>query len=320
MSAIASITSPATSPATPAATATATATSPTSDPTSKELIEANLPLVGYIVREFAARIPAHVNRDDLVSAGMFALVNSANGFQAARGVPFAHFASVRIRGALIDHLRTLDWASRAVRGRSREVDTATATLAAQLGRSPSREEVANAIGVPVSVIAANEADVARASVLSLEGLAIDAQGAAVPAHEDGPEALLMRREQIGFLLDAIAELPSRLRLVVEQFFFAQRKMADIAAELGVTESRVSQLRARALEYLREGMAAYEAGEQAGEQAAPQPRQEAKPVRRSAASRQAYCAAANSRSSLSARLTATTALGEVRSTVGLAQNA
>ena len=278
-----------------------------SEPTpTTTLIESNLPLVGYIVREFSARIPSHVNRDDLVSAGMLALVSSAAGFQPERGVPFAHFASMRIRGALTDQLRSLDWASRAVRGRSREVDAATSTLAAQLGRSPSREEVAEALGVPISVINANEADVARASVLSLQGLTADDEDVAVPTHEDGPEALLMRREQLGFLRDAIAELPERLRFVVEQYFFAQRKMADIAAELGVTESRVSQLRSQALEYLRDGMAAYDAGDSNAV--------DTRPTRRSNSSRQAYCAAANSRSNLSTRLLATTALGDIRETL------
>ncbi|HZC70506.1 MAG TPA: sigma factor, partial [Jatrophihabitans sp.] len=92
-------------------------------PNRDELVTEHLPLVGHLVRELMHRLPAHVNRDDLVSAGSVALVLSARSFDPARGVPFARFAAIRIRGALTDELRTMDWASRAVRSRAREVET-----------------------------------------------------------------------------------------------------------------------------------------------------------------------------------------------------
>src|SRR4029079_5597080 len=100
-----------------------------------------------------------------------------------------------------------------------------------------------------------DGDVHRASVLSLQSLTVDESAELVPSSGEQPDATLVRREQLGMLRDAIAELPDRMRTVVEEYFFGQRKMADIASELGVTESRVSQLRSEALGLLRAGLAA-----------------------------------------------------------------
>jgi RNA polymerase sigma factor for flagellar operon FliA len=271
-------------------------------PTRDELITQHLPLVGHLVRELMHRLPAHVNRDDLVSAGTVALVLSARGFDSSRGVPFARFAAIRIRGALTDELRTMDWASRAVRSRAREVEAVRSMLAARLARSPQRHEVAQAMGLAVEELDALDADVHRASVLSLQSLTPDDTAELLPTGNDGPEHLLVRREQLGMLRDAIAELPERLRTVVEQYFFVQRKMADIAEELGVTESRVSQLRSEALAMLRAGMRTG-ADDEAEAPAAGS--------RGQTAAREAYCAAVAARSTLAERLRGTTVLGEVR---------
>ncbi|HEV7206659.1 MAG TPA: FliA/WhiG family RNA polymerase sigma factor [Jatrophihabitans sp.] len=269
------------------------------------LVESHIPLVGHLVRELMNRLPSHVNRDDLVSAGMLALVLSARSFDPERGVPFARFAAFRIRGALTDQLRTMDWASRAVRGKAREVESVRNTMAARLGRTPDKSEIASAMGVTVEDLDHVDADVQRASVLSLQGLTTDDDAGLLPSANEGPEGLLVRREQIGYLRDAVAELPERLRTVVEQYFFAERKMADIAAELGVTESRVSQLRSEALAYLRDGMRGHDSGELPARVEVPQQR------KRATAAREAYTAAVASRSTLAHRLQATTALGETR---------
>ena len=266
------------------------------------LITEHLPLVGHLVRELMHRLPAHVNRDDLVSAGTVALVLSARSFDPTRGVPFARFAAIRIRGALTDELRTMDWASRAVRSRAREVETVRAALAARLGHTPARHEVAQAMGVSVEALDSSDADVHRAAVLSLQSLTPDDTAELLPTGSEGPENLLLRREQLGMLKDAIAELPERLRTVVQEYFFAQRKMADIAAELGVTESRVSQLRSEALTMLRAGMRTGADDEAAAPACA---------SRGQSALREAYCAAVAARSTLAERLRATTPLGDVR---------
>lgn len=273
-------------------------------PDADELARTHMPLVGYLVRELANRLPAHINRDELVSAGMMALVVSARSYDAARGVPFSRFAAIRIRGALTDELRSMDWASRGVRGRARELHAVRSDLTATLGRTPSRDEVASAMGVAVTDVDAVDADVQRASVLSLHALTPDAAEEMLPTANEGPEGLLLKREQLGYLRDAVEELPERLRLVVRQYFFEQKTMIHIAAQLGVTESRVSQLRTEALALLRDGLHSTDADG----------RPAVEPVtagRRRAAAREAYCAAVAARSTLRGRLQATTPLGESR---------
>ena len=219
----------------------------------EDTVRSHMPLVGHLVREMVARVPAHVNRDDLISAGYAALVSAARGFDDARGVPFARFAAARIRGALLDELRGLDWASRSVRQRARRTDTARQELTAELGRTPSLAEVARRLGCEVEDIVSADDDVQRAVVFSLQGFATATADNLVTEPSPGPEEILLRRERLGYLQHAVEVLPERLRAVVTGYFFQERPMAEIAAELGVTESRVSQLRAEALQLLRDGL-------------------------------------------------------------------
>lgn len=230
--------------------------SESSPATVEELVHAHLPLVGYLVNELIVRLPGHVRRDDLSSAGMAALASAAISFEAGRGVPFARYATMRIRGALLDDLRSNDWVSRSVRARARARDGAVEQLSALLGRTPTSAEIAEHLGVEVSEVEAGESDVHRAVVLSLQGFQdFDTIEAVLPNSGETPEDVLLRRERVGYLRAAIAALPERLRMVVERYFLDGQPMADIAAELGVGESRVSQLRAEALVLLREGMTA-----------------------------------------------------------------
>jgi RNA polymerase sigma factor for flagellar operon FliA len=219
----------------------------------EDVVRSHMPLVGHLVREMLARVPAHVNRDDLLSAGYAALVAAARGFDDERGVPFARFAAARVRGALLDELRGLDWASRSVRQRARRTDVARQALTGELGRTPAVAEVAERLGCTVEDIEAADDDVQRAVVFSLQGFATAAADDMVTEPGAGPEEMLLRRERMGYLRHAIDVLPERLRAVVTGYFFDERPMAHIAAELGVTESRVSQLRAEALHLLRDGL-------------------------------------------------------------------
>jgi RNA polymerase sigma factor for flagellar operon FliA len=219
----------------------------------EDIVQAHMPLVGHLVREMLARVPAHVNRDDLLSAGYAALVHAARGFDAERGVPFGRFAAARVRGALLDELRGLDWASRSVRQRARRTDTARQELTAELGRTPTIQEVAARLGCTVEDIETADDDVQRAVVFSLQGFATAGADDMVTEPSAGPEEMLIRRERLGYLKHAVDALPERLRAVVQGYFFEERPMAEIATELGVTESRVSQLRAEALSLMRDGL-------------------------------------------------------------------
>jgi RNA polymerase sigma factor FliA len=226
---------------------------PESDRRRDDIVRSHMPLVGHLVRELLGRVPTHVNRDDLLSAGYAALVAAARGFDEARGVPFPRFAAARIRGALLDELRGLDWASRSVRQRARRTDSARQELTGELGRTPTAAEVAERLGCTAEDIEAADDDVQRAVVFSLQGFSTVAADDMVTEPGAGPEELLLRRERLGYLRHAVDALPERLRLVVTAYFFEERPMVQIAAELGVTESRVSQLRAEALELLRDGL-------------------------------------------------------------------
>jgi RNA polymerase sigma factor for flagellar operon FliA len=219
----------------------------------ESLIRENMPLVGHLVREMLFKVPAHVHRDDLASAGYAALVTAAQAFDAKRGIPFGRFAAVRVRGALLDELRSMDWASRSVRARARRADVARQELTAQLGRTPTPTELAELLGVGVSELASVDDDVQRAAVLSLQGFAAGTAEDMVTESALNPEEMLLHRERIGYLHDAVAVLPERLRFVVEASFLQERPLSEVAAELGVTESRVSQLRTEALALLRDGL-------------------------------------------------------------------
>src|SRR5689334_12987692 len=170
------------------------------------------------------RLPAHVAREDLVSAGMAALAMAAKNYDPERGTSFGSFATARIRGALLDELRGLDWASRSVRSRARRMETAQQELTARLGRTPTTQEIAEALGVGVDEVKSVGEDVQRAVVLSLQGFAAGAAEDMVPERTPGPEELILHRERIGYLHNAIQALPERLQKVVTAYFFEERPM------------------------------------------------------------------------------------------------
>lgn len=217
------------------------------------LITSSIPVVTHIVRETMGRVPSHVSRDDLTSAGLAALVQASKSFDASRGVPFARYAATRVRGAVLDELRGIDWASRSVRRRARDLDATRSQLASILGRVPNPQEVADAVGMTLAEIAQNDDDISRAQVLSLQGAQDASLDDVLPSAGPTPEQLVEHRERLSYLVEAVAELPERLRIVISDYFLEERPMADIADELGVTESRVSQMRAEALVLLRDAM-------------------------------------------------------------------
>ena len=223
----------------------------TSDAPIDALVTANLPLVGYHVSELLGRVPSYVSRDDLASAGSLALVQAAQAYDATTGVPFARYAALRIRGALLDELRSMDWVSRGARQRARRVGTTSDELTSRLGRAPSREELAATLGTTVAEVDAARSDAER-RILSIE--AFDSAIAdTVSEPSIGPEETLLVTEKLQHLRAAVTTLPDRLRYVVEQLFYQDRPVVDLAEELGVTQSRISQLRTEALALMKDGM-------------------------------------------------------------------
>ena len=220
----------------------------------EQLVREHLPLVQYVVSEVAHRVPNHVSRSDLVSAGMLGLAQAARSFDPERGIAFDRFASTRIRGALLDELRGRDWASRSVRSRARGLQATQEELTNRLGRAPKPEEVARSLGVAPETVHKLVDDVHRATVLNYDSLVVEGDAESfIASNDDGPEDTLLDRERKAYLMDAVGALPERLRRVVIGYFFEERSMQDLADELGVSESRISQLRAEALLLLRDGV-------------------------------------------------------------------
>ena len=211
------------------------------------LVRDNLPIVGYLVNE-VARKATHVSRDELASAGALGLVLAADSFDPSQGVPFGAFARRRILGAIADEMRAADWASRTARRRIKESLTVQASLTSALGRSPSVDEVAESLGVDRR--AALEAlSGASHSVSSLDESVADT----IAAEAAGPEDLVLETERTHYVQSAVSSLPERMRYVIEQIYFHDRSVGDLAAELGLTHSAVSQQRSEAVRLMRHGL-------------------------------------------------------------------
>ncbi len=228
-------------------------------PAAMAEVENHLGLVEQIVVQVAVNYPRHVDRGELVRAGVLGLVEAARRFDPALGVPFDRFAARRIRGAILDTVRAADWAPRSVRALSRRADSTEQELASQLGRLPTRDELAEAVGCSRDDLSKLRDRVFRAVVLALDyqlggerddlslGDVLHDRTALEPSEE------LEAREMRGYLRDAVELLPERHRLVIVGYFLESRTSEELARFLDVTESRISQLRSEALIMLREGI-------------------------------------------------------------------
>jgi RNA polymerase sigma factor FliA len=220
------------------------------------LVTEHLPLASFAVNAVAARIslPGHVSRDDLLSCAHVALVEVARRFDPSAGASFATYALARLQGAVLDELRSGDWASRSVRAAARRSDAAADALTISLGRPPTREELAASLGVDRSELDSLQVDVHRAVMVSIDAeTGADGTSLDLPDTGESPERAVLRGERARYLHEAIRALPDRLDEVIERNFFGDDSLTDIATDLGVTLSRVSQMRARGLTLLHAAM-------------------------------------------------------------------
>lgn len=213
------------------------------------LVLDNLPLVGYLVSDLCARA-THLSREDLASVGALGLVLAAESFDPSVGVPFGAYARRRINGALVDELRSLDWAGRGTRQRIKSLQAMSETLAARLGRAPSHEEMASALGLTAEQVRAGLADAARTVG------PLDAAADALASDTVAPEEAALEGERLRYLSAAVTALPERMRLVVTEIYLEGKAVKDVAAALGLTSSAVSQQRSEALRLLRGGLEAH----------------------------------------------------------------
>lgn len=225
---------------------------------ANELVESHLYLVQHVVNQLAARYPRHVDRQELWSAGASGLVDASRRYDPATGVPFARYATIRIRGAIVDSTRTRDWATRRLRRDLRTITERSERFEEHHGRAPSDEELAEALGMDTGVVAERKAAAVTATLLHLDQpLPYPAAGEATLgesiADQDAdrlPDHALERQELRGTLRTAVGLLPQVQREVVERYFFGGELLRDIAESLGVTEARVSQIRSEALNAIR----------------------------------------------------------------------
>lgn len=224
------------------------------------LVEEHLDLVRHVVFQVAVHFPRHVDRNELAHAGALGLVEAAQRYEAGRGVPFERFAAQRIRGAILDSVRAADWAPRSVRNLARKLEEAEHQLANELGRRPQRDELAERMDVDPDRLGELQHRVYRSVILALDHHVApedDEELTLVDVLSDpdelSPDQEIEGRELQGYLRDAVDLLPERHRMVVVGYFLDGKTSLELARFLGVTESRISQLRSEALVMLREGI-------------------------------------------------------------------
>ena len=228
------------------------------DEEQRVLLE-HLPIVRFLARRIHERLPQHVEIEDLYSAGVVGLMDAFAKFDPAKKVQFRSYAQFRIRGAILDSLRTLDWSPRELRSKGRAVEEAIRVVTARLGHAPSENEVAAEMGV--------ELEQYQLLLGELKGLEIgtlhlernedsgEEELAYVPGNpEEDPLFRCLRGEMEERLTGAITELPERERLVMTLYYYEEMTMREIGLALGVVESRVSQIHASAVLHLRSALA------------------------------------------------------------------
>jgi RNA polymerase sigma factor for flagellar operon FliA len=215
------------------------------------LVQETLPLVQRVALTIGSRLPHTVEMSDLTQAGVLGLLDAADKFDSAKGVRFATYAELRIRGAILDSLRSLDWVPRSLRRQRRELQSAESRLEARLGREPSDEELALAMELSLAALRAKRERVRRSEIASGTPESFDRVVALTidPSSPD-PQELLERREIEQLLARAIEKLPARERLVLTLYYHEELTMKEVGGVLGVNESRVSQIHSKAVEKLR----------------------------------------------------------------------
>jgi RNA polymerase sigma factor for flagellar operon FliA len=219
------------------------------------LILTYAPLVKYVAGRLGSGLPAHVDEGDLVSYGLLGLIGAIERYEPDRDVKFETYAIARIKGAIIDELRAMDWVPRSVRSRAREIERAIAELEAKLGTAPTDEQIAAKVGITVEELEESLAEIARSSIAALDELWTVSGGdgdqiALIDTIEDAdapdPQRSLSQTEMKEAIADAIARLPEREKLVVTLYYYEELTLREIGEVLGVTESRVSQLHTKAI--------------------------------------------------------------------------
>ena len=222
-------------------------------------LEESLPLVKYIAGRLAIGLPRSVEMDDLINAGVVGLIEAYHNFDSEKGVKFETYASLRIRGSILDELRGMDWVPRSTRARSREIERTIGKLENDLGRSPTEAELAQGLGVELSDYYAMIDDVSSTALLSLDELSYGGEDDDKPVplvdtlksqDQTSALALLEGQEMRHLLADSLGELSEQERLVIALYYYEGLTLKEIGQVLTLSESRVSQLHTKSVLSLR----------------------------------------------------------------------
>ncbi len=225
----------------------------------ERLVIAYSPLVKYVAGRMSSGLPAHVEEADLISYGLGGLISAIERFDLAREIKFETYAITRIRGAIIDELRTLDWVPRSVRARARAIERANQKLEARLQRAPTDEEMAAELEIGVDEFQESLMQISRSTIVALDELwsTSDSSGDAISLLDTlpdrgapDPSALVDQAELRDRIAAAIGALPEREKLVIALYYYENLTLREIGEVLGVTESRISQLHTKAVLRLR----------------------------------------------------------------------
>ena len=231
----------------------------TGDPAARtQLLDRYLGLVHHVARQVAARVSDVVEVDDLVSAGTLGLVQALESFDLSRGLAFSTYAMRRIRGAILDELRSRDWVPRSVRAKGRQMAAIVASLESRLGRAPEPTEVAGALALDMATYWRWREEIDGAVLVSLDGSVTLEHAESASLEETLPDQsvrmpgeALGEQETVVILKHAIGMLPPKERTVLALYYYDELNLRQIAEVLHVTESRVSQIRTQALKRLRQ---------------------------------------------------------------------
>ena len=231
----------------------------TKDPAIREsFIKQYTPLVKYVAGKVAVGMPNNVEFDDLVGFGVFGLIDAIDKYDPEKNVKFKTYAVTRIRGAIFDELRLIDWVPRSVRQKTREIESTISSLEAQLGRTASDQEIAGAMGIDEAEYMKVIQKISGTSIISLNDLWYSGDendkvsiGDSIESPSSlNPDVMVVNEEVRRVIVEAINELPEKEKKILVLYYYEDLTLKDIGRVLQVTESRVSQLHTKAVLHLR----------------------------------------------------------------------
>jgi len=225
---------------------------------TEQIVKEYSPMIKYVANRIALRLPPHIEVDDLISVGAIGLMDAIEKYDPSRGAKFKTYAEFRVRGSILDELRSLDWVPRSVRQKASKLDGVSSKLQSKLGRLPEDEEIAKEMGVTLEEFFKTLNETRNMPLLSLEDLGIardsgDKQSLldTLEGRSDvDPQTQMRLTELKNLIAAAIDSLPEKERLMVSLYYYEELTMKEIGEVLGITESRISQIHSKAVYRLR----------------------------------------------------------------------